>query len=249
MIRFLKWQEKLSCAFADAIICCHDIARDALTASNIPEEKITIILNVPDETLFVDYRRDDLPHRNCNLFQHGTMTENYGHQVVIEALNLLDPKLAIHYDITGKGEHRSILENRVRELGLQDRVTFHGYVSRERLLKLLASSDIGIVPMLFEYQSPTKMFEYVSLGKPIIASDRNTFMQYFNEQEILYFRTGDAKSLAKAIEKAVHQPHMMLDMANRASLRYENYRWRNMRNRYLGLHENLRKSESNKKGS
>ncbi|HJZ04296.1 MAG TPA: glycosyltransferase [Patescibacteria group bacterium] len=54
---------------------------------------------------------------------------------------------------------------------MQDRVTFHGYVSRERLLELLIRSDIGKVPMLFDYQFPGKMFEFVSLGKPVVAFD------------------------------------------------------------------------------
>lgn len=244
--RFFKWQEKHSCAFADAVTCCHDMARAALTTSNIPEDKIITILNVPDENVFNEHQRIGPLDGICRLIQHGTMTENYGIQVVIKALKLLDPSLVVHYDVTGYGEYRPMLEDMVRELGLQDRVTFHGYVSRERLLELLIRSDIGVVPMLFEYQSPTKMFEFVALGKPVIASDRKTFLQYFNEHEILYFKTGDEKSLADAIEKAIRQPSMMSELASRASLRYEHYRWGNMRDRYLELHENLRKGEAKK---
>ena len=243
-IRLLKWQEKLSCAFADAVTCCHDMARAALTASNIPEQKTTTILNVPDENVFKEHQRIGPPGGSCRLIQHGTMTENYGIQVVLEALKLVDPSLAVHYDVTGSGEYRPVLEDMVRELGLEGRVTFHGYVSRERLLELLIRSDIGVVPMLFEYQSPIKMFEYVAFGKPVIASDRKTFLQYFNEHEILYFETGNEKSLADAIEKAIRQPSMMSELANQASLRYEHYRWKNIRDRYLALHEHLCKGET-----
>lgn len=240
-IRFLKWQEKISCVFADAVTCCHDMARIALTASNIPEEKITTILNVPDENVFKARQQVGSPDGIFRLIQHGTITENYGIQVVLKALKLVDPNLAVHYDVTGRGEYRPKLEDMVRELGLQDRVTFHGHVSQERLFELLIHSDIGVVPMLFEYQSPIKMFEYVALGKPVIASDRKTLLQYFNEHEILYFKTGDERSLADAIEKAIHQPSMMSELANRASLRYEQYRWDNMRDRYLKLHEPLQR--------
>jgi glycosyltransferase involved in cell wall biosynthesis len=236
-IRFLRWQETLSCAFAEAVICCHSMARAALIASNIPADKITTILNVPDENLFKVYQRVDPCDGICRLIQHGTMTENYGIQVVLNALTLLDPDLVVHYDVTGSGEYRPVLEERVRELGLQDRVTFHGYVSRERLLELLIRADIGVVPMLFEYQSPSKMFEYVALGKPVIASDRKTFRQYFDEQEVLYFKTGDAKSLAEVLERAIRLPSMTREMADRAGLRYEQYRWGRMRDHYLALHE------------
>lgn len=236
-IRFLKWQERVSCAFAEVVICCHDMARAALIDSNIPGAKIVTILNVPDDQVFKKQPRVGPRDGIYRLVQHGTITENYGIQVVLEALKLLDPGLNVHYDVTGSGEYRPVLEDRVRELGLQDRVTFHGYVSRERLLELLIGADMGIVPMLFEYQSPCKMFEYVALGKPVIASDRETFLQYFDQDQVLYFKTGDAKSLAAAIEKAVRQPSMMDELAGRASLRYDRYRWENMRERYLKLHE------------
>jgi glycosyltransferase involved in cell wall biosynthesis len=243
-IRLLKWQQKLSCAYADAVTCCHAMARASLIATNIPEDKITIILNVPNENVFKEYQRINPTDGICRLIQTGTITEDYGIQVVIKALKLLDPSLAVHYDVTGYGEYRSILEDMVRELGLQDRVTFHGYIPRERFLELLIHSDIGVVPMLLEYQSPTKMFEFVALGKPIIASDRKTFLQYFNVHEILYFKTGDEKSLAAAIEAAIRQPSMMSELAKRARLRYEQYRWGNMRDRYLELYENLCKGEA-----
>jgi len=237
-IRFLQWQEKVSCAFAHSVICCHDMARDALTAAGIPASKITAILNVPDEGVF--HRYDGVRTASDGVFrlvQHGTMTENYGIQVVLEALAALSPALRVHYDVIGEGEYRPALEETARALNLQELVTFHGYVTRERLLELLLQSTAGVVPMLFEYQSPNKLFECVALGKPVIASDRATFKQHFTGDEILYFRTGDAKDLAKAIEEAFHHPEDLRARADRASRRYEDYRWTNMRKRYLDVYE------------
>jgi glycosyltransferase involved in cell wall biosynthesis len=239
-IRFLKWQERVSCAFADAVLCCHDLARDALIANAVPSGKVTTVLNVPDETLF--YRREDSSAEGgavCSLVQHGTMTDNYGIQIVLEALAVLDPAIPVHYDIIGEGEYRRTLEALSRRLGVQDRVTFHGFVSRERLLELLLAATAGVVPMLFEYQSPNKLFEFVALGKPVIASDRKTFKQHFADDEILYFSTGDAGALARAIEEAFRHPDRMRDRVERASRRYEDYRWAAMRKRYLGVYGRL----------
>jgi glycosyltransferase involved in cell wall biosynthesis len=239
-IRFLQWQERVSCAFAHAVICCHDMARDALVAMKIPACKITTILNVPDEDVF---RRCGDGHTRTDgvfhLVQHGTMTENYGIQVVIEALSALDPGLPVHYDVIGEGEYRSALEAMARRLNVQGRVTFHGFVTRERLLELLLQSTAGVVPMLFEYQSPNKLFEFVALGKPVIASDRKTFKQHFDEGEIVYFRTGDAKDLARVIEDALRRPEDLKARSDRASRRYEEYRWTNMQKRYLDVYKGL----------
>jgi len=239
-IRFLQWQEKVSCAFAHAVICCHDMARDALIGMKIPASKITVILNVPDEDVFHRYGDGQTgKHGVLSLVQHGTMTENYGIQVVIEALSALDPGLPVHYDVIGEGEYRPALEAMTRRLNVQDRVTFHGFVTRERLLELLLQATAGVVPMLFEYQSPNKMFEFVALGIPVIASDRKTFKQHFDESEILYFRTGDAKDLARVIEDALRRPEDLKARSDRASRRYEEYRWTNMQKRYLDVYRRL----------
>jgi len=239
-IRFLQWQEKVSCAFADAVICCHDMARDALIGMKIPASKITTILNVPDEHVF--HRYGDMHAGSDGVFrlvQHGTMTENYGIQVVIEAISALDPGLPVHYDVVGEGEYRAHLEAMARRLNVAEHVTFHGFVTRERLLELLLQSTVGVVPMLFEYQSPNKLFEFVALGKPVIASDRKTFKQHFDEGEIVYFRTGDAEDLARVIEDAFHHPEYLKMRSGLASRRYEEYRWTNMQKRYLDVYRRL----------
>ena len=173
--------------------------------------------------------------------QHGTITENYGIQVVLDALAALNPAIRVRYDVVGEGEYRTALEEKARALNLGERVAFHGYVSRERLLELLLQSTAGVVPMLFEYQSPNKLFEFVALGKPVIASDRKTFKQHFAGDEVLYFRTGDAKDLARAIEEACRRPEESRVRVDRASRRYENYRWSNMRKRYLDVYERQRR--------
>ena len=239
-IRFLQWQEKVSCAFAHAVICCHDMARDALVGMKIPASKITTILNVPDESVFrrcegVGTRADGI----FRLVQHGTITELYGIQVVIEALSLLDPALPVHYDVIGEGEYRPTLEALARRLNVEGRVTFHGYLIPEPLVKRLLQSTAGVVPMLVEYMSPNKLFEFVALGISVIASDRKTFKQHFDESEILYFRTGDAKDLARVIEDALRRPEDLKARSDRASRRYEEYRWTNMQKRYLDVYRRL----------
>jgi glycosyltransferase involved in cell wall biosynthesis len=237
-IRLLLWQERISCRFADEVICCHDMARETLIHRGIPDYKITVVLNVSDEqVLSLDRYGSQEGDGIFRLIQHGTITENYGIQVVLQALALLDPSIPVCFDVVGRGEYRPVLEDITNRLGLQDRVIFHGFVSGDRLLELLYRADAGVVPMLFEYQSPTKMFEFVALGKPVIASDRKTFRQHFDENEILYFKAGDERDLARVVEEAIHQPNKMQEGAKLASQRYEEYRWENMRERYWALYK------------
>ncbi|MCL6429530.1 MAG: glycosyltransferase family 4 protein [Anaerolineae bacterium] len=240
MARLLRWQERASCAVADAVICCHEMARNVLVQHGVPEQKVTAVLNVPDERMFHRaLRARERRGHELRLVQHGTITENYGIQVVLEAIRLLGPQHRVHFDIVGQGEYRPALEALARRLGVEEQVEFHGFVVRERLMKLLTQADIGVVPMLFEYQSPNKMFEFVALGVPVIASDRQTFRQHFSDDEVLYFRTGDAGDLARAIAWAIAHPRGMEERAGRAWERYQGYRWQVMKERYLGVYDLL----------
>ena len=152
-------------------------------------------------------------------------------------MTLINPAIPVLYNVVGFGEHRPKLEEMVSEFNLQKRVTFHGYVTREHLLEILYCSDIGVVPMLFEYQSPNKLFELITMGIPVIASDLKTFRQHFSDEEILYFETGNSEDLAEAIKFAVQHPDQMAQQAQRARHRFQNYSWEVMKERYIELYE------------
>jgi len=244
-IRLLKYHEFLSCRFADKVICCHEMAKEAVVSRGTPAEKITSILNVPDEALFnlPICKKCDSSGKEKNkkiiIVQHGTITETYGIQYVIEALSLLKNVLPIEYHICGKGEYWPELEKMIDQLGINSMIKYHGYVSFDELMKILCSADAGIVPMLNEYQSPNKMFELISLGKPIIASDLKTIRQHFSEESILYFKKGDVQSIkeilllfSKFAEKDIEK------LTNNATKEYRNYKWEIMKNLYIDLYKN-----------
>ena len=239
VIKFIRWQEKVSCRFARAVITCHELARQEIVRMGIPPEKITAILNVPDEKRFHPIEAQTAKNGIFRIVQHGTIAENYGIQVVLKALKSLGREFDVRFDVIGAGEYRPALEKMVMGFGLQDRVSFHGYVPLGHLLGLLRRSTAGVVPMLYEYQSPGKLFEYVALGIPVIASDRKTFKQHFNEGEVFYFRTGDSESLASVLRRVYNGTNELKTRKDRASRRYEDYRWGIEKNKYLGIYSSL----------
>jgi glycosyltransferase involved in cell wall biosynthesis len=239
VIKFIRWQENISCRFAHAVICCHELARQEILKTGIPAEKITAVLNVPDGKNFF---ATDPPAANDEVFrivQHGTITKNYGIQVVLKALKRLGREFDVRFDVIGAGEYRPVLEKMVVDFGLQGRVFFHGYVPLHRLQDLLRQATAGVVPMLYEFQSPNKLFEYAALGIPVVASDRKTFKQHFSEDQVLYFRTGDLESLASVIRRVYTARDELKAARDKASLRFENYRWDIEKNKYLGLYQGL----------
>ena len=74
------------------------------------------------------------------------------------------------------------------ELSLDDRVEFTGQVEPSRVSPLLAAADLLILPVtgarsFTQYTSPMKLFEYMALGKPIVASDLSAIREVLRDGE------------------------------------------------------------------
>ncbi|CAB5158706.1 hypothetical protein D3OALGB2SA_5287 [Olavius algarvensis associated proteobacterium Delta 3] len=69
-----------------------------------------------------------------------------GHDKVLEALaRLRDERLSPRYTIVGEGEERARLARMTQALGLQEQVTFAGFVSDEELLRAYADAEVFIM--------------------------------------------------------------------------------------------------------
>ena len=73
-------------------------------------------------------------------------------------------------EIVGEGDQGRELRAMAQDLGLGDRVTFHGRLSRTRTLEILADGDILVQPSLFEGHS-LALVEAAKLDLPLIVSD------------------------------------------------------------------------------
>jgi glycosyltransferase involved in cell wall biosynthesis len=77
-----------------------------------------------------------------------------------------------HLLIIGDGPERETLEGYIRSNKLNNAVTFTGNVSYESIPEYIAAMDITVAPYNPSdnfYYSPIKIFEYMIMGKPIVA--------------------------------------------------------------------------------
>jgi glycosyltransferase involved in cell wall biosynthesis len=71
--------------------------------------------------------------------------------------------------LIGCGPYRKHLEQKVIDLGLQDRVVFTGFRPHTEIVKWMSACDLVVHPSLSE-GSPLPVYEALACGKPIIAS-------------------------------------------------------------------------------
>ncbi|MEZ5321585.1 MAG: glycosyltransferase [Microthrixaceae bacterium] len=76
----------------------------------------------------------------------GRLTENKNQATVVRAVSRLHRQgLSVHLDLFGDGPMRPTLEQLARELGVEDRVTFHGSVGHPRVLAAFADADLHLL--------------------------------------------------------------------------------------------------------
>jgi glycosyltransferase involved in cell wall biosynthesis len=78
--------------------------------------------------------------------------------------------------LVGKGDIEDKLKNLVRRLKLNDRVTFLGRISMEKLWDFTTQADVGVsleenLGLNYEYALPNKLFDYLQARIPVVISD------------------------------------------------------------------------------
>jgi glycosyltransferase involved in cell wall biosynthesis len=75
-------------------------------------------------------------------------------------------------DLVGEGEQKAALEARVAAAGQESAIRFHGYLSGEALAGVLATADVGVIPMepASKVAVPYKAADYLSCGLVLVNS-------------------------------------------------------------------------------
>jgi glycosyltransferase involved in cell wall biosynthesis len=227
--RVLEHLERLATAFADSVVTVHDPYLRELVANGMPSEKAVVVMNSLDERLLPPPKpRTEGPFR---VVYHGTVTPHYGvHLLPDAAAETVEQGVDLHVEIIGGGDSVPSLKRRVTALGLSERFSIEGrFLPHEAVLEQVNGASAGVIPNLptplNRFALSSKLFEYVALGVPVVSAALPTIRKYFNDSEVLYFRPGDANSLAAALLAVAHDPLGAVSRAERARRRYQNYRW------------------------
>lgn len=243
LIKVLNLVQNVSMRFADHVILPHGPLREKYFNQGIAYSKTSAVLNVPDESIFHEgtYPSNRPKTDFFQLITHGSLLEKYGVQTLIKAVPLLTtdvPKLKV--SIVGDGEFRLNLEDLAQSLHVEDHVHFTGFVPIEEIPHLISQADVGVISLLVRMM-PTKLFEYLAMGKPIIASDFPSMRVYFNDDAIMYYKVGDEHDLARCVLDLYRNPEKRLRLVKSASGIYQKVRWDVTKYEYLRVFDQLSK--------
>jgi glycosyltransferase involved in cell wall biosynthesis len=112
----------------------------------------------------------------------------------------------VRWIVIGDGMLFDEVQREIGRLGLADRVDLPGVLPHERAVELLAACDVYVSPHVPNadgsrfFGSPTKLFEYMGLGRPIVASDLEQIGEVIDHERTgLLCPPGDAEAAARAV--------------------------------------------------
>jgi glycosyltransferase involved in cell wall biosynthesis len=242
-VRLLKVLERLSIGFSHRVITVNEACRKIFGSRSCATSKIEVIMNSPDERIFHFQPVPDASSATDRLviMYHGSIVERHGLDLAVEALALIKPTVP-NAELRIYGQTNPFLEQvqeQARRLGLADSVTHFGPMLHEGIARAIDECDVGIIPnrrsIFTEINTPTRIFEYLSRGKPVIAPDAPGITDYFACDQLMFFDLGDAVGLARQLEHVARNAAAVRDTVARGQQVYLNHKWSCERSRLVAL--------------
>jgi glycosyltransferase involved in cell wall biosynthesis len=244
MIKTLKLVERLSVQFADAAVAVHQPHLDALIQHGNSAEKFTIVMNLPDPSMFRPRNGRPEPDEFTMIY-HGMVGTRNGLDVAVRAVALVADELpCLTLRIIGDGDDFARVRDLVRELGVAGTVRLEqGLRPIEEIIPALEGATIGVVPIIDDpftkYMLPVKLLEYVALGLPVICSSTPTIRAYFTEEMLAFAPPGDAEALATRIVELYRDQGRRSQLTAEASKFTENHNWIREKHGYYQLIDSM----------
>ena len=239
LIGLIRLEETISAALADRVFTTNELHREALVGHGIPADKITVIMNVGNQTIFKPQHKI-APRDGLTLVYHGTIAERLGPDLILEAIRVVRPVCpGLRLMLIGDGDFMPSIKRLVAEYDLGDVVSLTGWLAVEQLPHYLAQADVGVVgnrrytEERQNWMLPVKMLEYAAMEIPAIAPRLRVIEHYFDGRSAILYEPDSVEDLARCIRAVYAQPSRL--HALRSGLRSFNskYNWAAMEKRYL----------------
>jgi glycosyltransferase involved in cell wall biosynthesis len=231
-LRLLERLERWMYRAADHIVAVGAGYRDRILLRADVADRISVITNGVDPQRFTLQDADAEFLRTWRLDGRfvcsyiGTIGMAHGLEVVLEAAKLLERqgRKDICFCLVGDGSARQRLESEAHAAGLDELVIFTGQQPKDRIPAILASSNACLVHLkkceLFETVIPSKIFETMAMGRPIIMGVRGPARDIVLESDAgLAMDPESAESLVATVTTLADNPQLTSRLGHSARQR------------------------------
>jgi glycosyltransferase involved in cell wall biosynthesis len=245
-VRLLRLLEKWSIGLVDSVVTVNRACEKLFASRSCRSQKITVVMNSPDEKIFQlcppsAGGKSQREARPFVIMYHGSLVERYGLDLAVDAFALVHSSIP-SAELRIYGARNAFLErvmDSVRKRNLAGAVHYLGPRPLEQIVEAIEQCDVGIIPnqrsIFTELNTPTRIFEYLAKGKPVIAPRAPGICDYFDDEALIFFELGNAEDLARKIEYVLHHPNEVTEITRRGQKIHQAHTWREERMRLTGL--------------
>lgn len=232
--------ERASTRFANHVIIANDIWRERLISRGLSPKKCTVVLNAPDRSIF--RRSDDGASERGKflLLYPGSLHHHQGIDIAIRAFHKICPEFPrAEFHIYGSGPAKEELLALIRQLGIEGRVKMPPPRPLKEIAHIMETADLGVVPKRndsFGNEAfSTKIFEFMAMGVPVIASETQVDRYYFDDSVVRFFQSGDEDDLARCMIDLIQHPEKRRTLVDNASEFIAKNDWAVKKHEYMEL--------------
>jgi glycosyltransferase involved in cell wall biosynthesis len=238
-----SWAERSAWTGAAAVITVTQVLADIVARQGVQKERLHVMPNGIDESLISESAIEPGAKRRLGLDSYtvlgftGFVRDWNGLEPVIDQLTRPEAQRWFLL-VVGDGPARAALEERARSLGVSSRVRFTGLVRRADIPAHVSAFDIALQPAANPYASPLKLFEYLALGRAIVAPDQPNIREVLtNDHDAILFDPASPESFSSAIRRLAEdeQVRERLSTAARSTVQTKKLTWTNNAVRVIDL--------------
>jgi glycosyltransferase involved in cell wall biosynthesis len=249
--RLTGWIEKKIFERADAIVVVSEYLKNEIGQRGIAKHKIAVIPNGVNSTRFSPAPHSGriraalgLGHR-CVLGFVGSFVRWHHFDFLFDTFGEIAArtKRSLCLMLVGDGPEKIRLKQYADYIGLSRSVVFTGAVSPARIPEYIQAMDICLIPHSNEFRSPIKMFEYMAMGKTVVAPrvEPVTVVITDNVNGIL-FEPGNRDDFSNRLCTLIDQAELRRRIGSEARKTIvSRYLWTHNAGRVIEIYRTLRK--------
>lgn len=170
--------------------------KEQMIRAGCPEEKLTTI---PSPAPAVAHEWTPVPDDGVPRFLYlGRLVPQKGLEWLLRAFSKVEAPARL--DVAGEGPQENAMRQLARELDIEGRVTFHGWVDGKKVEQLMHDARAVVFPSMWHEPAGLVSLEAAAYGRPVIASRSGGIPEYALPSFATLVEPGDMQALAAAIE-------------------------------------------------
>ena len=237
---FINMQNRVSRKLERVITVSENSAEDIHRLLKVRRDALRVIHNGVDTDFFNGNGKYPKEPNSLIMVSSGN-GHIKGLPFLLEALHEIRQEIPAKLTVVGNDSPDGKPTRIIREHGLADAVTFTGKIDKDELARLYASTEIAVVPSLYEgFGLPAA--EAMSCGLPIVSTNAGALPEVVGEDGKAGFLVppADPDNLAVALKRLLNNKQLGSNMGNAGRKRVlDNFSWQQTALETVRVYEEL----------